>query len=55
MPETWLHDLKPLQTDWKKEFLETAPYLIIVFKRSYETETKTGADGKQALYKHQNY
>jgi iodotyrosine deiodinase len=36
MPQEWLEDLKPLQTDWKKEFLETAPYLIIVFKKSYE-------------------
>ncbi|MEO5947728.1 MAG: nitroreductase family protein [Chitinophagaceae bacterium] len=36
MPEEWLKDLRPLQTDWHKEFLETAPYLIIVFKKSYE-------------------
>ncbi len=36
MPEAWLKDLRPLQTDWRKEFLEKAPYLIIVFKKSYE-------------------
>ena len=36
MPEEWLKDLRPLQTDWHKEFLETAPYLIIIFKKSYE-------------------
>jgi len=36
MPEEWLKDLRPLQTDWHKEFLETAPWLIIVFKKSYE-------------------
>ena len=36
MPEDWKKDLLPLQTDWKKEFLETAPYLIIVFKKSYD-------------------
>lgn len=36
MPEAWKNDLMPLQTDWKKEFLEIAPYLIIVFKKSYE-------------------
>jgi iodotyrosine deiodinase len=36
MPEEWLKDLRPLQTDWRKEFLEIAPYLIIVFKKSYE-------------------
>jgi iodotyrosine deiodinase len=36
MPQTWKDDLLPLQTDWQKPFLETAPYLIIVFKKSYE-------------------
>ncbi len=36
MPEEWMKDLRPLQTDWHKEFLEIAPYLIIVFKKSYE-------------------
>lgn len=47
MSEVWLKDLEPLGTDWEKPFLETAPALIIVFKRSYEFD----ADGK----KHQNY
>ena len=36
MSEEWLQDLAPLQTDWTKEFLETAPYLVVVFKKSYE-------------------
>jgi iodotyrosine deiodinase len=36
MPEDWKADLLPLQTDWHKEFLETAPYLIVVFKKSYD-------------------
>ena len=36
MPEEWKKDLLPLQTDWKKEFLEIAPCLIIVFKKSYD-------------------
>ncbi len=44
MPVEWLADLRPLQTDWKKEFLETAPYLIIVFKKSYELKP----DGSRA-------
>lgn len=39
----WLEDIKPLQTDWKKPFLETAPYLIVVFKRAYELQ----ADGSK--------
>ena len=36
MPKEWLEDLAPLGTDWHKEFLDTAPCLIVVFKRSYE-------------------
>lgn len=53
MPAEWLKDLRPLQTDWHKEFLETAPWLIIVFKRSYELITRS--DGyRQTGYK-QNY
>jgi len=35
MPQSWLDDLAPLGTDWHKEFLEIAPYLIIVFKIDY--------------------
>ncbi|CAN5784090.1 nitroreductase family protein [soil metagenome] len=47
MTREWIKDLAPLQTDWHKPFLETAPHLIIVFKRSYEFE-----NGNK---KHQNY
>jgi iodotyrosine deiodinase len=32
MPQDWLEALAPLGTDWHKEFLETAPYLIVVFR-----------------------
>ena len=35
MPEEWLRALAPLQTDWRKEFLEIAPALIVVFKEEY--------------------
>jgi iodotyrosine deiodinase len=38
MPEEWKKDLLPLQTNWQKEFLEIAPYLIIVFKKSYDLD-----------------
>jgi nitroreductase len=47
MGDEWLKDLEPIGTDWHKPFLETAPYLIVVFRRSYELE-----DNK---HKHQNY
>ena len=36
MSEEWLEDIKPLQTDWQKPFLEVAPYLIVVFKKVYD-------------------
>ena len=38
MSEDWLRDLAPLQTDWHKEFLTIAPWLIIVFKKAYDLE-----------------
>ena len=38
MSEEWLEALKPIGTDWRKPFLEIAPYLIIVFKRIYEID-----------------
>ena len=38
MPEAWLQDLSYLGTDWQKEFLETAPALIAVFRRPYDIE-----------------
>ena len=47
MSEEWLEDLKHLGTDANKPFLETAPYLIVVFKRPFEVDST----GK----KYQNY
>ncbi len=38
MSERWLRDLAPLGTDTNKEFLETAPWLIVVFKEVYELD-----------------
>lgn len=31
----WITDLSPLRTNWIKEYLTTAPYLILVFKQTY--------------------
>jgi iodotyrosine deiodinase len=36
MDDQWLKDLEYLGTDWHKPFLETAPYLIIIFKKLYD-------------------
>jgi len=38
MPESWLEDLKQFGTDWHKEFLEVAPYVVVVFKVDYLNE-----------------
>lgn len=42
MPEDWLKDLEPLGTDWHKPFIDIAPWIIIVFKKSYDV-----VDGKK--------
>jgi iodotyrosine deiodinase len=43
MPADWLEALGPLGTDWHKEFLETAPYLIVVFRIDFGlTQTAEG-------------
>ncbi len=34
-PRDWLDALAPLGTDWEKPFLETAPWLIVVFEHAY--------------------
>ncbi len=41
-PEEWKHALEPFATDWHKEYLEIAPYLIVVFRIDYGLE-----DGKK--------
>ena len=39
-PNYWLDDLNQFGTDWHKPFLETAPYLIVVFRQRYELDKK---------------
>ncbi len=46
MSDSWLQDLEVFGTDWHKPFLETAPFLIAVFKKVYDRQ-----DGE----KHKNY
>jgi len=36
MSEEWLEDLKPFGTDWHKEFIDVAPWIIVVFKKAYD-------------------
>lgn len=42
MPPEWLNDLKPFGTNWEKPFLETVPWIIVVFKQNYRL-----VDGKK--------
>jgi len=42
-PDEWLEALRVHGTDWHKEFLETAPYLIVVFRIDY------GLDGDRRI------
>ena len=41
----WLQDLNQFGTDWKKPFLEIAPYLIVVFRKKYDIN-KSGSKKK---------
>ena len=43
MSEQWLKDLEPLGTNWVKEFIDVAPWIIVVMKRVYEF----GPEGKK--------
>ena len=49
-PDEWLEALRPLGTDWHKEFLETAPWLIVVFRENYGIEPQP--DGSTHHVKH---
>ncbi|MBI3428345.1 MAG: nitroreductase family protein [Acidobacteria bacterium] len=49
-PDDWLQALAQFGTDWHKEFLEVAPYLIVVFKLDYGIALQ--ADGSERKLKH---
>jgi nitroreductase len=49
-PDEWLEALAVLGTDWQKPFLETAPYLIVVFRVDYGLSPS--ADGQEVKTKH---
>lgn len=49
-PEEWLDALAQLGTDWHKEFLEIAPYLIVVFREDYGVAPT--AEGGERKVKH---
>ncbi len=55
MPEEWLEALAPLGTDWHKPFLETAPYLIVVFRMDFEPLEAVGGVDDGTVSKRKNY
>ena len=38
MSEEWLEDLKTFDTNWEKPFLEIAPWIMVVFSKSYDLD-----------------
>lgn len=50
MNEEWIDALKPFQTDANKEFLETAPALIVLFRQAHGL----GENGKKIQYYYTN-
>ncbi len=50
-PKEWLEALAPLGTEWHKPFLETAPYLIVIFRLNYELRRdETGGEVRAKNY-----
>ena len=43
MPESWRAALAPLGTDWRKPYLETVPWIVVVFEEVYRVRP----DGSQ--------
>ena len=44
LPPDWLRALEPLGTDAHKPFLETAPWLVVLFKQNYGLGGESGED-----------
>ena len=38
MSDDWIKDLEPLGTDWQKEFIDIAPWIVIVMKKAYDLD-----------------
>jgi len=43
LPHHWREDLEPLGTDWQKPFLETVPWVVVLFEQRY----RLGEDGEK--------
>ncbi len=50
MPEAWLAALRPLGTDWRKPYLETVPWIVVVFEERHGVD-ESGATVKNYYVK----
>ena len=50
MPEDWREALAPLGTDWQKPYLETVPWIVVVFEQVHGVDD-TGAQRKHYYVK----
>jgi nitroreductase len=48
-PPEWLAELAPLGTDWRKEFLEIAPCVIVVFREDYALAPSREGEDEQRV------
>ncbi len=55
MNTEWQEALAPLGTDWHKEFLEIAPWLVVLFEQRYELVADTSAEGVEGEIRRKNY
>ncbi len=51
-PDEWKHALARLGTDWHKDFLDDAPYLIVVFQIDYGVEPGSAPGEPERHIKH---
>ncbi|MEO1272538.1 MAG: nitroreductase family protein [Myxococcota bacterium] len=43
MPEAWHAAIAPFGTDWRKPYLETVPWIVVVFQQTYGIEPDSDA------------
>ncbi|MFQ5719955.1 MAG: nitroreductase family protein [Acidobacteriota bacterium] len=49
-PERWLQVLEPLETDWHKPYLETAPWLVACFRQDYRVRPDGGHENNYYVH-----
>jgi iodotyrosine deiodinase len=55
MAPEWLRDLEKFETNWKKEYLEIAPWLVIIFRSAWDENELADESGGTIKVKSKNY